>query len=334
MKFSVIIPVYNSEKFLAKCVDSICDNTFPKDAYEVILIDDGSTDDSLKIANELKEKYGNIVVLFQENSGPAKARNEGIAKARGEYFLFVDSDDEVMPGYFDVLDKTCDGESDIVVFGSRHSSGEAFEDKCFLNEEIESGGNYADFYLNYLGKSDINSSCNNAFKRRLFIDCDVRFPEGTVVEEDLIFVLRALKNARKIRLIEDVLYIYVRRDEGSVTTKYNPIKFDCKKRAYSEEKEVAIEWGSKDLESFFDDSLISYVSSCINNLMYSSCPLTKKEKIAEIKRFFSDDIITKVAGTFVPRSKRTKMMRVLILKKMARLAYYIHKAIFKLRGRK
>src|SRR6056297_1761051 len=98
MTFSIIIPVYQVEKYLVQCLESILNQSF-KD-YEVILIDDGSTDNSGKICDDYASKYSNIEVIHQTNSGPSVARNNGMVRANGDYIVFIDSDDYIEPDSF------------------------------------------------------------------------------------------------------------------------------------------------------------------------------------------------------------------------------------------
>ena len=95
MKLSIIIPVYNVEKWLERCVRSVENQDLPSSEYEVILVNDGSKDNSGQIASKLSEEYDNIVVINKNNGGQSSARNEGMRIARGEYFMFVDSDDYI-----------------------------------------------------------------------------------------------------------------------------------------------------------------------------------------------------------------------------------------------
>ena len=104
MKYSVIVPIYNREKSIKKCVDSILRQS-EKD-FELILVDDGSTDNSLNICKDFEKTDNRIIVIHKENGGVSSARNAGIDVARGKYVVFVDSDDYVDNNYLDVFDKS------------------------------------------------------------------------------------------------------------------------------------------------------------------------------------------------------------------------------------
>src|SRR5699024_4953921 len=117
IKYSVIIPVYNAEKTLKRCLDSLLGQK--RQDVEIILINDGSSDRSGEILDEYRRKYGSIVSLEQENSGVSAARNRGLNAAMGSYILFVDSDDYVSEDYFNVIDEAGEKEdSDLIVFAN------------------------------------------------------------------------------------------------------------------------------------------------------------------------------------------------------------------------
>ena len=127
-KISVIIPVYNVEKYLSKCIESVLEQDFSD--YEIILIDDGSTDTSGKLCDEYAENYSAIKVIHQQNKGLGGARNTGIEAAEGQYLLFVDSDDYIRDNIMTFLyDTAVCNDSDIVAFG--------------MDYVYESGGKFA-----------------------------------------------------------------------------------------------------------------------------------------------------------------------------------------------
>lgn len=118
LKLSIIVPLYNSEKYLPKCLDSLLNQDIPEQDYEVILVDDGSPDGSRRIADDYASRHSNIIVLSQPNKGTSGARNTGIRRAGGKYLCFVDPDDYVLENSFDVLLRKMEEENlDVLRFG-------------------------------------------------------------------------------------------------------------------------------------------------------------------------------------------------------------------------
>ncbi|MCR5771141.1 MAG: glycosyltransferase, partial [Butyrivibrio sp.] len=102
-KITVIIPAYNIENLITRCVESVVNQTYPKELTQILVVDDGSTDNTGKIIDELSKKYDNVTALHEENSGSSKARNYALSKAEGDYIGFVDSDDFVEPFMYERL---------------------------------------------------------------------------------------------------------------------------------------------------------------------------------------------------------------------------------------
>ena len=128
-KISVIIPVYNVEKYLRRCLESVINNTYTN--LEIICINDGSSDNSLKILNEYAARDSRVVVFSKSNGGLSSARNKGIKKSTGEYITFIDSDDWVHPQFFEILIQSLQNDNtDAAICG--FSQVEKYED-TFIN---------------------------------------------------------------------------------------------------------------------------------------------------------------------------------------------------------
>jgi len=232
-KFSVIIPVYNVQNYIRSCLDSLINQDY--NDYEIILIDDGSTDDSGMICDEYKNKYCNIIVLHQENSGVSIARKNGINLATGEYLLFVDSDDKVLNTYFEVLTKKCD--SDVVRFGSIY---ELQDGKMLYNVPNELEGKYSkedikNKIFSYLIQDNkaryyCPSLWSHAFKRDLFISNMVE--ERIQIGEDGACVIPCVYNANSLTIIHDCLYIY-RYNNQSATKSKKAFDFEYPMKIYN-----------------------------------------------------------------------------------------------------
>lgn len=204
-KISVIVPVYNVEDLLSKCLDSLVNQTF--DDYEVIVVNDGSPDNSQKIIDEYYKKYPNIIKpLKKENGGLSSARNYGLKYANGEYILYVDSDDFVSN---DMLEKmyvaTARDNSDIVVCRSYINSSNNLEE---IDKEILSNNVFKRYVLNR------PSATCKLVKKDILLHSELAFFEGHHYE-DIAEVPAFCLYAKNISFIDDYLYYYLVR-EGSI----------------------------------------------------------------------------------------------------------------------
>lgn len=212
---SIIVPIYNAEITLKKCVDSLVNQSY-KD-IEILLINDGSTDNSSSICQEYADKYASVLYFSKENSGVSDTRNYGLNKAKGEYIMFVDSDDFVDTTICECLinSATLNG-SDLVACGYKVSIGDGYEnviepclDKAFKEK------NYNHFLLNV--NNVMGSSCRLLIKRDLTNGC--KFDENIKICEDLLFTLEIVSKSDKISVVNEYLYNY-NLDEIANLTKY------------------------------------------------------------------------------------------------------------------
>ena len=219
-KISVVIPIYNVEKYLNKCVDSVINQTYSN--IEIILVDDGSTDNSGSIADEFKRKDDRIRVFHKKNGGLSDARNYGIEKATGKYICFVDSDDFVEKDYIEfmfnnlvakkvkvsacgycyVFEKEENLEIKKINYDGIH--------KTFVKDEMQ-------IYLNVIGYFNV-SFCNKLFDIDLFED--IRFPVGKK-SEDWFIMYKVLEKANSIYYDSTIKYYY-RQRKGSITKNTKP----------------------------------------------------------------------------------------------------------------
>lgn len=207
MKISVIVPVYNAANYIAKCIQSVQNQTFS--SWELILIDDGSQDNSLDIIRRFAIEDDRIKVIHQENSGAGMARNNGIENAIGDYIVFLDSDDYISEKYLSLL--------------SSHN-----EDVVFIDvEAVDEGGNvvrreYLSQYKN-MDKDDfmraqmtgkINwGGVRKAVKRKIIDTNNIRYSDHKVGEEAL-FTYSSVFNSKTIGFIEKPVYFYIQRADS------------------------------------------------------------------------------------------------------------------------
>lgn len=208
---SVIVPVYNVEKYLNNCVKSVLGQSY-KD-LEIILVDDGSTDDSGLICDFWKEKDNRINVIHKKNGGLSSARNAGLSIANGNYIMFVDSDDTIDSNMVNVMyDTITENSSDIVICDYQRIKNEKPKVCDVNNFEIETM-NYDDLWEEIFGHLN-NSSCNKMYKKELMNN--ISFKNGIIHGEDLLFNLDYLSNCKKGTKINCKFYHYYIR-ENSIT---------------------------------------------------------------------------------------------------------------------
>lgn len=219
-KVSVIIPVYNAEKYLDQCITSLLSQSLA--ACEFIFVNDGSVDDSRDIIENYQKQDSRIKLINQENQGVSAARNAGITSAQGEYIGFVDADDYVSPDYFERFMKYSG--SDMVAINPTDFS-------MNNNAPIST----AQLYQYMLASDSFNSVCYKIFKRDLIIANRVTFPVGVRLGEDAHFIMRFLQYAQTVGLLPDSQGYFYRENQESATK--SPVKdYSVFDRVFSEFK--------------------------------------------------------------------------------------------------
>ncbi|MBQ7887640.1 MAG: glycosyltransferase [Clostridia bacterium] len=210
MKISIIIPCYNSEKYLGACMDSVLKQTF--EDFEAILIDDGSRDNTLAIAQSYAQKDSRVRVYAKENGGVAAARNLGLDNARGEWITFVDSDD-LLPE--DALSSLLSGASETVdmvvcaheTFDERGRRETVIPETRWMDKQGEAMRCAAALRL-IEGDSVLNIMCNKLHRRALIEREGLRLRPGVKIAEDALFNLEAVLCGRGIAYVNRVAYAY------------------------------------------------------------------------------------------------------------------------------
>lgn len=228
LALSIVIPVYNAESYIVPCVESIFRQTFSN--YEIIIVDDGSTDRSGKLCDELAKGHENVLVLHTENNGPSPARNLGLSRARGKYLGFVDQDDLIHPQMFEILmEEAFSGDFDVVACGFEHFTSDnlpkifpidkkkiAFR-RLFNKEFVKDYWNEA--YLK-LGVPQWTNVFRTSMLKKIGIN------EKYFYYEDLNTQPAVLENSSRCSYTDYKLYYY-RNDNSSITrSKINRAKID------------------------------------------------------------------------------------------------------------
>ncbi len=311
---SVIVPVYNVEKYLSKCIGSICNQTYNN--LQIILVDDGSSDGSGEICNEYAKRDNRIEVLHTSNGGLVAARKHGLRCAKGNYIGFVDGDDYIdRDMYAEMLNKLTESKADFIHTGYKINNNNKEEEKItFAEETFELAGNKYDFIRN---KTDIfmngdegcitNSIWSKLFKRELICKAYSQVPDTQQLGEDGISLCRCIFEASRFVTYPRAFYHYVIRDESMshIDEPSNLMKYVG---LYSAYENIFREYGcimvaSKDLELFLKKLNLMYFQRISSKGLY-----VERYKLAAVKEYKDKSVILYGAGT-VGKNYYTQLAR-------------------------
>ena len=297
MKFSIIIPAYNVADYLENCVESILKQTY--DNYEIIIVDDGSTDETGKVADELLKQSKQINVVHQSNGGASKARNTGMKRATGDYILFLDGDDFWSDSHFlkQIVSELTIKLVDVIIFGySYYYDNEIKESPISRLKDLGEATNYGLFN---------GPNWNKCISKKL-INKGLSFPED-LVSEDSLYCSSIMKRMESFSVITSTQYMYRQNRAGSLT---NVVKernvLDTLKgisRGLSDEKSLS-EVKRKALNTYFTISYISILPYAkpylfnqeIRNLLIQYKYLLKNSSHINNKSFKMTGIFTSIFG--------------------------------------
>lgn len=275
---SIIIPAYNCEKYIEKCIKSIIEQK--DDLIEIIIINDGSTDNTLQICEELATKYNNIKLINQENKGVSYARNIGIENANGKYVMFVDSDDYLVENSLEAVKQLLTKDIDVlrcsyIVNGKKEM---IFTKKTF------------DMY-EFFQKTNQNVVWGQAIKRELLND--IRFNEEIFYGEDLLFNCQLYKKCKNIKYTDIVLYNY-RQSVDSVSRNYKNSKVKNKiDNLIYVFNEIIAQYNEEDLTKIIENKFIGELVPQIMMLTFDK-DVNKQEVLKHFEEILSNDIFEKV----------------------------------------
>lgn len=214
-KVSIIIPVYNREKYISRCISSVINQTYKN--LEIIIVDDGSTDDSLNIVRSFDDNR--LKIIESENKGVSNARNIGIQNASGKYIMFVDSDDyildEMVENFVREMEET---DADLVCGNFANTKIKNIHEKITISSEYSA----QDYVVNYYNICPYNCPVSKLYKRALITE---PFDVELFKSEDMVFNLNYLNNAKLIIIIPDYSYVANNEDHPSITREYKKGEF-------------------------------------------------------------------------------------------------------------
>lgn len=290
---SIIVPVFNGEKYIYECAEYLNKQTFQ--SYEAIFVDDGSTDHSGALLDKIVSQNDKFRIIHKINGGTASTRNEGLDIAAGKYVTFLDCDDELDPTIYEKLVNIMESHNaDMAVCGfyfkvetqSANGSDVAYLEKNTYPTSFYKTKDEVKAHLVDMWDSDIMSNVwNKIYRMSLIRDKNLRYRDGHVYTEDRVFNRLFLENCESVALTEECLYYYVRERVGSTTEKYRDDYFSIRLKEYKELqihfKKMGI-WNERSKE-YVCREFIERIAGCIENIFHAE-GISNREKYVKIRQ--------------------------------------------------
>lgn len=312
-KVSIVVPVYNSRKYIGKCIESILNQTYTN--IELIIVNDGSKDDSLSIIEEYAKKDSRIKCINRKNSGVSATRNAGIQSATGRYIMFVDSDDTINKDTVeDNLKYIVDNDADIVICGFYyHLTDENITKENPIAENFV--GTIKEFaklwYAKLLKAEIINPPWNKLIRLDIIKDNNILFDERYSICEDMAFSIDVLRHCGKVVLNNKIYYNYFIKNMGSLVFKFYDNYFEALSNYYKKSLAFCNAYNEnknnlKEIDTVYTNLTIMYIKLICNN-----DNLTYREKKSRMKSIFENEDFVKAMNNG-NLNKKKKLIRLFI----------------------
>ena len=330
---SAIIPVYNREKYISYCIDSILAQTF--DDFELILVDDGSKDESPAICDKYAEKDERVTVIHKENGGVSSARNAGLGVARGEYITFIDSDDYIDKDFFKLACEKMSDDVDIFVGATVVESwkdGEIKGETLFTTREgLFDIKQALEFWAYDPNEYYWYGPCCKLYRRKHLIDAQILFDVSMRWGEDTSFNLDVFVSTKKVYCSERVFYHYRRGDEGSLYSSFRRDAYEVLSALFSKREELmrrldCSEESVKALRKSFFEKM--FVTVC--EYRAAADLTTKKEKQELLKAIAQNEQIKSIKVKDI-NSYQKKLLLILLRLKLYGFTWWVFNLYFKIR---
>ncbi|WP_340002301.1 glycosyltransferase [Oceanobacillus sp. FSL K6-0127] len=334
---SIIIPVYNAEKYLENCIESILNQSYKN--LEIILVNDGSTDNSGEICDLYAKDNKKIKVIHQHNSGPSVARNKGILAAKGDLIQFVDSDDSLETDMTGTLVESLDKQSQLVICG--YNTIEQYNSQFVVLQKIPSifgvynKENFLENFGRLFNDGQISSPCNKLYKAQIILKNKLFFMEDMNIGEDLMFNLKYIKEIDSVSLVNKPLYNYLKYNNTfSLTGSYKNKYFETQKFLFSVLKNFLIENNNYKGENsnYLELTFTSRIIGSLNNLLHNNNIYSPKSIKKEIKEIISQDSVRNNLPYFKKGNLQWKIIGVLIKYRLVNSIYWLFKIRNKLKS--
>lgn len=292
-KVSIVVPVYNAERYLKKCVDSLLEQSYKN--IEILLINDGSTDSSGEICDEYIKKHEEIKVIHKTNSGVSDTRNAGIDVASGEFIQFVDSDDFLESNMIERLVQSVNHNVQLAICG--YKSIYMSKDTIFYTETVcPIKGRYQNIDLvKHFGELFNNGLINPLWNKLYYADLikklNLKFNKELNMGEDLLFNLEYINACDNIEIINEQLYNYLKFNDNSLTENFKECFLQNQQMLFSSVRQFLLENNvyTQENKKFIELSYIDSMLNCIENLFHPNSNLSSNKKRDCIEEIVYDD---------------------------------------------
>lgn len=322
--FSIISPVFNTEKYLNHFLDSVLEQSFSD--FELILIDDGSTDHSLEICRKYADRDSRVHIFTQANKGAGAARNKGIAEAKGEYILFFDSDDWIAKdGLLFLAAQMRDHPDELLIFGStevhfdRNECEIGRRESLPISVQTKSIRETRDAFCDLIFSSAINVPWNKVFRRNIIAEYGVIFAD-TRRAQDAFFNMEYYKHIERVRTVQKAIYYYRENTQNKIWKKFpkDLYKIDIQYDEYLvnifQEFEIYSGAAKEKVDTLFFNSIFRTVGFYKNPLW----KMSRKEKTAYVKTIIEEPYNQERAKNAMVTNSKTARIKKLILDSDAR----------------
>lgn len=309
-KFSIIIPVYNAEEYLEESINSVLNQSY-KD-FELILVNDGSKDNSKMICENYASLDNRVKVINCENNGSGIARNKGIELAIGEYCYFVDSDDILMPDALDIMNQEVnDLNADLYVFGfilkRRNMPKEIKKDRMNTCIEGNTIRNYYELYMQE-GKTYIQGPpWNKLFKTKNIKENNILYP-SLRRNQDEVFIVRYMNTVNSVKFSDKLIYKHYMNDLQEEWNKFPKNYFEIRTSVYKEFKENIIKWNSENIKVkiLIDFMYIYSIIRCFEYMFNPKWEMNKKARKDYIKSISNNNEVKNSIKFLLENKKKVK----------------------------
>ena len=283
LKYSVIIPVYNVENYLPRCLDSLLAQNYAD--LEILLIDNGSKDQSGQICEDYATKFSNITAYHIPNKGVGSARNFGLAKAKGEFICFVDADDYLEGNLFSDVESQLDSQLDLLLFSYYNSIEQNLSEITRSSKILPTEGKKgkSDFIALFqeLYLTDMMYTVWNKIYRREFLEEHQIVFESYELGEDVRFNLNVYQHVNAVLLVKSCYYVYISGRVDSAMGQYNPNRMNYQLEELGKVDQLMTSWNIHD-DQFIDQIKARILMSNIQNISKQKMSLSKKRHYIEV----------------------------------------------------